>query len=74
MNEPAKLDKVLQTYRLIQKEFDKKVSLADLIVLAGSAAIEQAAKAGGVDIKVPFAPGRGDATQEMTCLLYTSPV
>lgn len=65
-NEPAKLDKVLQTYRLIQKEFDKKVSLADLIVLAGSAAIEQAAKAGGVDIKVPFAPGRGDATQEMT--------
>lgn len=65
-NEPAKLDKVLQTYRLIQKEFDKKVSLADLIVLAGSAAIEQAAKAGGVDIKVPFASGRGDATQAMT--------
>lgn len=65
-NEPAKLDKVLNTYRLIQKEFDKKVSLADLIVLAGSAAIEQAAKAGGVDIEVPFAPGRGDATQEMT--------
>lgn len=65
-NEPAKLDKVLKVYKSIQSELEKKVSLADLIVLGGSVAIEQAAKAGGVDIKVPFAPGRGDATQEMT--------
>jgi catalase-peroxidase len=53
----------------VQKEFNsgaKKVSLADLIVLGGVAAIEKAAKAGGVDVKVPFTPGRADATQEET--------
>lgn len=50
----------------IQNSLGKKISIADLIVLGGSAAVEQAAKAAGYDIKVPFAAGRGDATQEMT--------
>jgi catalase-peroxidase len=69
VNEPAQLAKVLSVLEGIQKEFNagaKKVSLADLIVLAGSAAIEKAAKAGGFDVKVPFTPGRADATQEET--------
>nr|WP_315852037.1 catalase/peroxidase HPI [Tautonia rosea] len=72
VNEPAKLAKVLATLETIQKEFndaqtdDTKVSLADLIVLGGSAAIEEAAKKAGHDIQVPFIPGRTDATQEMT--------
>ena len=63
---------MLQTLEAIQKEFNvsqsggKKVSLADLIVLGGRAAIEKAAKAGGHDVKVPFTPGRMDASQEQT--------
>lgn len=65
-NEPARLHKVLSTLENIQAGLSKKVSLADLIVLGGSAAIEQAAKAAGVMITVPFTPGRGDATQEQT--------
>ncbi len=66
VNEPAQLKTVLQKLEAIQKEFGKKVSLADLIVLAGSAAVEKAAKDAGVDVKVPFIPGRGDASQEQT--------
>jgi catalase-peroxidase len=72
VNQPAQLATVLQKLEAIQKEFNasatggKKVSLADLIVLAGSAAIEKAAKAGGLDVKVPFTPGRMDASQEQT--------
>ncbi|GAB2909386.1 catalase/peroxidase HPI [Rheinheimera gaetbuli] len=65
-NEPERLAKVLKVLEGIKAGFAKPVSLADLIVLGGSAAIEQAAKAGGVDISVPFAPGRGDATPEQT--------
>jgi catalase-peroxidase len=65
-NEPARLEKVLKILTEIQAGLTKKVSIADLIVLGGSAAIENAAKEGGVDIKVPFISGRGDATQEMT--------
>src|SRR6185312_3022390 len=57
---------VLQKLEAIQKESGKKVSLADLIVLGGCAAIEKAAKDGGVDVKVPFTPGRMDASQEQT--------
>jgi catalase-peroxidase len=72
VNEPAELAKVLAKLEAIQKEFNaaqtggKKISLADLIVLAGDAAIEGAAKKAGHAVKVPFAPGRTDATQEMT--------
>ncbi|HWY05924.1 MAG TPA: catalase/peroxidase HPI [Candidatus Acidoferrales bacterium] len=72
VNQPAELAKVLQKLEGIQKEFNasasggKKVSLADLIVLGGCAAIEKAAKAGGYDVKVPFTPGRMDASQEHT--------
>jgi catalase-peroxidase len=72
VNQPAQLAKVLQKLEAIQKEFNasasggKKVSLADLIVLAGSAAVEKAAKDAGVDVKVPFTPGRMDASQEQT--------
>ena len=72
VNNPAQLAKVLDTLEGIQKEFnnsqfgDKQVSLADLIVLAGSAGIEQAAKNGGRDVNVPFTPGRTDASQEQT--------
>jgi catalase-peroxidase len=66
VNQPAQLKTVLQKLEAIQKEFGKKVSLADLIVLGGSAALEKAAKDAGVDIKVPFTPGRGDASQEQT--------
>ncbi len=69
VNQPAELAKVLAKLEAIQKEFNasgKNVSLADLIVLGGSAAIEKAAKAGGHDVKVPFTPGRTDATQEQT--------
>jgi catalase-peroxidase len=57
---------VLQKLEAIQKDSAKKVSLADLIVLGGSAAVEKAAKDAGVDVKVPFAPGRADASQEQT--------
>jgi len=72
VNQPAELAKVLSTLEAIQKEFNaaqsngKKISLADLIVLAGSAAVESAAKKAGHDVKVPFAPGRTDARQEQT--------
>jgi catalase-peroxidase len=66
VNQPAQLKTVLQKLEAIQKEFGKKVSLADLIVLGGSAAVEKAAKDAGVDVKVPFAPGRMDASQEQT--------
>ena len=69
VNQPAELVKVLAKLEAIQKEFaasGKKVSLADLIVLGGSAAVEEAAKKGGNAVKVPFAPGRGDASQAQT--------
>ncbi|WP_076860892.1 catalase/peroxidase HPI [Bradyrhizobium mercantei] len=66
VNEPAQLKGVLSKLEAIQKEFGKKVSLADLIVLGGAAAIEKAAKDGGTNVKVPFTPGRTDATQDQT--------
>ena len=72
VNQPAELAKALAKLEAIQKEFNasaaggKKVSLADLIVLAGGAAIEKAAKDGGYEVKVPFTPGRTDASQEQT--------
>jgi catalase-peroxidase len=66
VNQPAELAKVLQKLESIQKGFDKKVSLADLIVLGGDAAIEEAAKKAGYDVKIPFLPGRTDASQEQT--------
>ena len=66
VNQPAKLAKVLETLAGIQKAFGKKVSLADLIVLGGCAAIEQAAKNAGHSVDVPFTPGRSDASQEQT--------
>ncbi|CAN5161475.1 catalase/peroxidase HPI [soil metagenome] len=66
INEPKQLAAVLAKLEAIQKESGKKVSLADLIVLGGSAAIEKAAKDAGVNVTVPFAPGRADATQEQT--------
>jgi len=72
VNQPAELAKVLAKLEAIQKEFNgsqsggKKVSLADLIVLAGCAAVESAAKKAGHNVKVPFAPGRMDASQEQT--------
>ena len=65
-NEPAKLKKVLETLENLQAELDKKVSIADLIVLGGSAAIEAAAREAGFDVHVPFTPGRGDATDAQT--------
>jgi catalase-peroxidase len=69
VNNPADLGKVLQTLEQIQAEFNaggKKVSLADLIVLAGCAGVEKAAKDAGSNVQVPFTPGRTDATQEWT--------
>jgi catalase-peroxidase len=75
VNQPAQLGNVLQKLESIQKDFNssqtnggkgKKISLADLIVLAGNAAVEEAAKKAGHDVKVPFAPGRTDASQEQT--------
>jgi catalase-peroxidase len=72
INQPAQLKTVLQKLEAIQKEFNasqsdgKKVSLADLIVLGGNAGIEKAAKAAGHDVKVPFTPGRMDASQAQT--------
>ena len=65
-NEPARLQSVLSVLEGIQAGLAKPVSMADLIVLAGTAAVEAAAKAGGVDITVPFTAGRGDATDAMT--------
>lgn len=71
VNNPAQLNKVLGTLEKIQKDFngkskDKKVSMADLIVLAGNAGVEKAAKNAGHEVKVPFTPGRMDALQEQT--------
>src|SRR5262249_34003800 len=73
VNQPAELAKVLPTLEKIQKELNssqsggkKKVSLADVIVLSGCAAVEAAAKKAGHDVQVPFTPGRTDASQEMT--------
>jgi catalase-peroxidase len=72
VNEPAELAAVLQTLEQVQQDFNgaqsggKKVSLADLIVLGGCAAVEQAARNAGHDVTVPFAPGRTDASQEQT--------
>ena len=72
VNEPARVAKVLRALNKIRSGFNaeqsggKKVSLADLIVLGGCAAVEQAAKEAGVNVKVPFAPGRTDATQQQT--------
>ncbi len=72
VNQPAELAKVLRTLEAIQKDFNssqsggKKVSLADLIVLGGCAAVEASAKKAGHDVKVPFSPGRTDASQEQT--------
>lgn len=66
VNQPEQLEKVLTVLENIQNHLDKKVSIADLIVLGGSAAVEQAAKDAGFDVAVPFTPGRGDATEEQT--------
>ena len=65
-NEPERLQKVLVALAGVQAGFSKAVSMADLIVLGGSAAVEKAAQAAGVNVDVPFAAGRGDASQEMT--------
>ena len=65
-NEPVRLQKVLDVLSKVQSAFAKPVSMADLIVLGGSAAVEKAAHDAGVKLTVPFAAGRGDATQEMT--------
>jgi catalase-peroxidase len=83
VNNPEQLSKVLGTLESIQEEFNstadggKKVSLADLIVLGGCAAVEKAAKDAGYDVKVPFTPGRTDASQEQTEVLsfeYLNPI
>ncbi len=72
VNDPDTLEQVLSTLEVVQKTFNstqtggKKVSLADLVVLAGCAAVEQAAKNAGLDLRVPFTPGRTDASQEQT--------
>jgi catalase-peroxidase len=66
VNDPRRLAAVLSNLEAIQKESGKKVSLADLIVLGGCAAVEKAAKDAGIDVKVPFKPGRMDASQEQT--------
>jgi catalase-peroxidase len=69
VNNPAELKKVLAVYEGIQKDFSGDVSIADLIVLGGNVGVEQAAKAGGYDVTVPFTQGRGDASQEQTDLV-----
>lgn len=77
VNQPAQLANVLEKLEAIQKEFNaggKKVSLADLIVLGGAAAIEKAAKEAGQDVKVAFAPGRMDASQEQTDVASFAPL
>ncbi len=66
INEPEQLSRVLSVYEAIRSDLNKKISMADLIVLGGSTAIERAAQNAGVDITVPFTPGRGDAAQEQT--------
>jgi catalase-peroxidase len=74
VNQPAQLKTVLAKLEDIQKGFGKKVSLADLIVLGGCAAVEKAAKDAGVDVKVPFTPGRADAAQEQTDIQSFAPL
>jgi catalase-peroxidase len=80
VNQPAQLKTVLQTLESVQQSFNasapsgKRVSLADLIVLGGAAAIEKAAKDAGVNVKVPFAPGRMDASQEQTDVVSFAPL
>ena len=74
VNQPARLAKVLEKLEAIQRDFGKKVSLADLIVLGGAAAVEKAAKDAGVDVKVPFTPGRMDASQEQTDIQSFAPL
>ncbi len=74
VNQPEKLAKVLDKLEGIRKGFGKKVSLADLIVLGGNAAIEKAAKDAGVEVKVPFMPGRMDASQEQTDVASFAPL
>jgi catalase-peroxidase len=74
VNQPAQLKTVVAKLEAIQKEFGKKVSLADLIVLGGTAAVEKAAKDAGVDVKVPFTPGRMDASQEQTDIESFAPL
>jgi catalase-peroxidase len=74
VNQPLVLAKVLTALEGIQKIFGKQVSLADLIVLGGSAAVEDAAKKAGFDITVPFAPGRTDATQDYTDIQSFEPL
>ena len=74
VNQPLVLAKVLTTLEGIQKDFSKKVSLADLIILGGTAAVEAAAKKAGHDIKVPFTPGRTDASQEQTDIQSFAPL
>jgi catalase-peroxidase len=80
VNDPAQLKSVLQKLEAIQQEFNgaqqggRKVSLADLIVLAGCAAVEKAAKDVGTDVKVPFTPGRMDASQEQTDVASFAPL
>jgi catalase-peroxidase len=80
VNQPSKLAKVLHTLETIQKDFngnqsgEKKVSLADLIVLGGCAAVEEAAKKAGHDVKVPFSPGRTDASDEETDVASFAPL
>jgi catalase-peroxidase len=66
VNQPAELAKTIEKLRAIQKDYNKKVSLADLIVLGGCAAVELAAKKAGHNVKVPFTPGRTDASQAQT--------
>jgi catalase-peroxidase len=80
VNNPAEVAKVLQRLEAIQKEFNgaasggKKVSIADLIVLGGSAAIEQAAKSAGYNVQVPFTPGRADASEAQTDVASFAPL
>jgi catalase-peroxidase len=74
VNQPKQLATVLAKLEAIQKEFGKKVSLADLIVLGGSAAIEKAAKDAGLTVTVPFAPGRADASLEQTDVASFAPL
>jgi catalase-peroxidase len=74
INRPEQLAKVLDKLETIRKESGKKVSLADMIVLGGDAAIEKAAKDAGVEVKVPFTPGRMDASQEQTDVASFAPL
>jgi catalase-peroxidase len=80
VNQPAQLNRVLQQLEAIQKDFNtsgvggKRVSMADLIVLGGCAAIEKAAKDAGTEVKVPFTPGRMDASQELTDVASFAPL